>query len=95
MLGNSRNGHGPVAAHATPVTDWLVKASIPIAAGLAWGTLLGLIARLATGVVHSVVYGETPAAKDMPSYGEFIGVCSCLTGFGMLLLWTLEYFGLI
>jgi hypothetical protein len=86
---------GPIAAHATPITDWLVKASFVIAAGLAWGTLFGLLARLATGAIHTIVYGVPPDAKDVPGYGEFIGVCSCLGGFGILLLWTIEYFGLI
>jgi hypothetical protein len=82
-------------ADDTPITDWIVNASIPIAAGLAWGTLIGLLARLAAQPILQFIRGYEIDPEDVPSYGEFIAVCSAGGGVGLLMLWTLEYFGLL
>ena len=35
--------------HPTPITDWLGRAAVVLAAGAAWGVVLGLVARRLAG----------------------------------------------
>ena len=79
-----------VADSSRPITDWLLKVGAVAGAGLALGTLVGLVARRYASAILYVWRGYGVAKEDLPSVGDFTTVAGGIGGILMVVLWAVE-----